>query len=140
LPILEPTEPLIQWNEVVAASRLVGTEGAVQGHEHRGLAGQVAVPKQQPEEQASESQGCPAPKSGLFLHPRDPGLLTTLWQPPTSGTRHQVLRVHPELLQYVRMLLEVDLIWQLPRRPIRMLGPHLFLDQVGQSVTTALSE
>jgi hypothetical protein len=54
--------------------------------------------------------------------------------------RHQVLRVHPELLQYVRMLLEVHLIWQLPRRPIRMLGPHLFLDQVGQSITTALSE
>ena len=38
--------------------------------------------------------------------------------------------VHGELLQYVRMLLLVDLIWQLPRRPIRMLGPDLFLDQV----------
>jgi hypothetical protein len=46
------------------------------------------------------------------------------------------LRVHAELLQYVRMMLLADLIWQLLRRPIRMLGPICSLIK---SITVCLS-
>jgi hypothetical protein len=70
LLLFEPTERLIQWNDVAAASRIVATEYALQSHEDRGPAGQVAVLKQPADKRLDNGQRAPVAAPALPLMPQ----------------------------------------------------------------------
>jgi hypothetical protein len=95
LLLLEPTERLIQWNDVAAASRLVATEYALQSHEDRGPAAQVAVLKQPADKGLDNGQrsatSCAARRLAVVSRPAQPR-----GHPPLSSRGHPAPPVMPQ--------------------------------------------